>query len=121
MTDFKRLRPFMGRPIEDWGSVVSKDYKTFQAKYRNFLKKLCTNNGYELVSFNPNHYCFSCFIKGNGKYVYISISDVRYFSKAWLNNILIRTAKNERDYTGGPNNHVSISELEATIQKMLGD
>lgn len=119
MTDFKNLKPYANRSIEDWGSVVSKDYKSFQTKYRNFLKKVCANNGYELVKFSPNHYEFSCFIKGDDKYVYVSISDVRYFKNSWYKNILIRSAKSDTDYTGGPNNYVDLPNLEAKLKRML--
>lgn len=120
MTNYTNLKPFMARDIENWGVTVSDDYKSFQTKYRNFLKKLCKENGYELVKFNPNHYNFSCFVKGNDKFVYISISDVRYFKKEWFNNILIRSAKHEKDYTGGSNQYTSLPCLEAKIQSMLG-
>lgn len=120
MTNYTNLKPFMARDIEDWGSVVSDDYKSFQTKYRNFLKKLCKENGYELVRFNPNHYCFTCFVKGNDKFVYISISDVRYFNKEWFNHILIRNAQHEKDYTGGFNQYTSLPCLETKIQSMLG-
>ena len=119
MVDYKNLKPYMAKDIEDWGSVVSDEYKSFQTKYRNFLKRVCKANGYELVKFSPNHYQFSCFIKGNDKFVYISISDVRYFKKEWFQQILIRTAESEKDYRGGMNNYTSIQCLEATIQHML--
>ena len=119
MESYNTLKPYLNKQIEDWGGYTSPDYKTFQTKYRNFLKKICKANGYELVRFNPNHYEFSCFIQGNGKYVYISISDVRYFSKEWFNNILIRTAQNEKDYHGGPNNYTSLPNLENKVKAML--
>ena len=112
MTNYANLKPFMARGIYD--------YKSFQTKYRNFLKRLCEGNGYELVGFAPNHYCFSCFVKGNGRFAYISISDVRRSSKGWFDNILIRSAKHEKDYAGGFNQYVSLQCLETKIQSMLG-
>ena len=120
MTNYTSLKPYMASGIEDWGAYVSDDYKTVQTKYRNFLKKLCKEHGYELVRFNPNHYCFTCFVKDNDKFVYISISDVRYFRNEWFNNILIRTAQHEKDYHGGSNQYTSLPHLEAKIQSMLG-
>ena len=120
MVDYKNLKTYLNKGIEDWGSVVSDDYKSFQTKYRNYLKKVCKENGYELVSFNPSHYEFSCFIKGNDKFVYISISDVRYFKNQWYNHILIRSAKHEKDYTGGFNQYTSLQLLESKIKSMLG-
>lgn len=121
MVQIKTLKPYLNRTIEDWGSVTSKDYESFQRKYRNHLKKVCEANGMELVRFNPNHYEFSAFVKKDDKYVYISISDVRYFRNAWYNNILIRTAKHERDYTGGWNRYTSLPLLENSLVKMLAE
>ena len=119
MVSFASLKPYMRRGIEDYGSRTSPEYESFQSKYRNFLKKICNENNFELVSFNKNHYCFSAFIKGNDKYVYLSISDVRYFSKDWYSNILIRTASNERDFRGGINNYTTLEYLESKIKNML--
>lgn len=119
MVQIKTLKPYVNRAIEDWGSVTSKDYESFQTKYRNFLKKVCKENNLELVSFHKGHYEFSAFIKKDDKYVYISISDVRYFKNAWYNNILIRTAKHEKDYTGGWNRYTSLPLLENSLVKML--
>ena len=111
MTEFKSLKPYLNKDLEyEWGSM--------QLKYRNFLKRVCTNNGYEL-KFMPNHYEFSAFIKNNEKYVYVSISDVRYFKNSWYNKILIRTAKSYTDYCGGVNNYVDLPNLETRIIKML--
>ena len=45
------------------------------------------------------------------KYLYISISDVRFWQNEWYNRILIRTAKSEKDYHGGGNNHTTLPEL----------
>ncbi len=63
------------------------------------------------------------FIKGGteNKYVYISISDVRYFSNDWYNHILIRTAKNEVDYKGGFNHYTTLDRLEGDVCKLLNE
>lgn len=119
MQQFNTLKPYVTKGIEDWGSVTSDDYKSFQRKYKNFIKKVCEENNMELVKFNPNHYEFSAFVKKDDKFVYISISDVRYFKNAWYNRILVRTAKSEKDYTGGFNNYTSLPLLETTLTKML--
>ena len=82
--------------------LYGEDYKSFQTKYINYLKAMCKENHWELVNVSKNHYCFSAFIKSSeNKCVYLSISDVRYFSNEWYSHILVRTAKNEVDYRGG--------------------
>ena len=103
------------------GCYTGNDYISFQTKYINFLKTICKNNNWKLIKVNKNHYCFSAFIKGGteNKYVYISISDVRYFNNDWYNHILIRTAKNEVDYRGGFNHYTTLEKLEGKICELL--
>ena len=104
------------------GCYTGDDYKSFQTKYINFLRSICKQNHWQLVNVGRNHYCFSAFIKSaENKCVYISISDVRYFSNEWYNHILIRTAKNETDYHGGFNNYTNLEELEVTTAELLED
>lgn len=103
------------------GCYTGNDYISFQTKYINFLKTICRNNNWKLIKVNKNHYCFSAFIKGGmeNRCVYISISDVRYFSNDWYNHILIRTAKNEVDYKGGFNHFTTLEKLEGKICELL--
>lgn len=105
------------------GCYTGNDYKTFQTKYINYLKDICASNNWKLVNVGKNHYCFSAFIKGGteNKYVYISISDVRYFQNDWYKHILIRTAKNETDYKGGFNNYTTLERLEGKVAAMLNE
>ncbi|MGN1052334.1 MAG: hypothetical protein ACI4SH_02965 [Candidatus Scatosoma sp.] len=83
---------------------------------------VCEYYHWRLVNVGKNHYCFSAFIKSaENKCVYISISDVRYFSNEWYDHILIRTAENETDYRGGFNNYTSLQDLEGTAAYLLND
>lgn len=118
MASLKEMKSYLHKEIEDYGGVTSPDYKTFETKYKNYIKKVAKEVNGELVKFNPNHYEFSCFVKRNDKYVYISICDVRYFKNQWYNNILIRTAQNEKDYSGGRNNYCSLDELGEMIEDL---
>lgn len=105
------------------GCYTGNDYKSFQTKYINYLKDMCASNNWKLVNVDKNHYCFSAFIKGGteNKYVYISISDVRYFQNEWYKHILIRTAENEVDYRGGFNNYTTLDRLEGKVAEMLSE
>lgn len=104
------------------GCYTGDDYKSFQTKYINFLRSICKQNHWQLVNIGRNHYCFSAFIKNaENKCVYISISDVRFFTNEWYNNILIRTAKNEQDYYGGFNHRTTLKELEMKAMELLED
>ena len=104
------------------GCYTGEDYKSFQTKYINFLRSICKQNHWQLVNVGRNHYCFSAFIKSaENKCVYVSISDVRFFTNEWYNYILIRTAKNEQDYHGGFNHRTTLKELEMKAMELLED
>ena len=122
MATLKDLQKYLNYEFSS-GCYTGEDYKVFQTKYINYLKAICRNNRWKLVNVGKNHYCFSAFIKGGteNKYVYISISDVRYFSNEWYKHILIRTAKNEVDYHGGFNQYASLESLEWNVAKLLGE
>lgn len=122
MAKLNELQKYIGYEFSS-GCYTGEDYKTFQTKYINYLKFICKSNNWRLVNVCKNHYCFSAFIKGGteNKYVYLSISDVRYFSNDWHKHILIRTAKNETDYRGGFNNYTTLEHLEGKISEMLSE
>ena len=104
------------------GCYTGDDYKSFQTKYINFLRSICKQNHWQLANVGRNHYCFSVFIKSaENKCIYVSISDVRFFTNEWYNNILIRTAKNEQDYHGGFNHRTTLKELEMKAMELLED
>ena len=76
----------------------------------------------QLVNVGKNHYCFSAFIKSaENKCIYISISDVRYFTNEWYEHILIRTAKDEQDYRGGFNHYTTLEALPTKAAELLDD
>ena len=121
MANIKDLEKYVNYEFSS-GCYIGDDYKSFQTKYINYLCAVCKNNHWRLVNVGKNHYCFSAFIKSaENKCVYISISDVRYFSNEWYDHILIRTAENETDYRGGFNNYTTLSDLEDTAAELLND
>ena len=121
MSNIKDLEKYVNYEFSS-GCYTGDDYKSFQTKYINYLKSVCRNNHWRLVNVGKNHYCFSAFIKSaENKCVYISISDVRYFSNEWYDHILIRTAENETDYRGGFNNYTTLSDLEGAAAELLND
>lgn len=121
MAQIKDLEKYIDYEFSS-GCYTGDDYKSFQTKYINFLRSICKQNHWQLVNVGRNHYCFSAFIKSaENKCVYISISDVRFFTNEWYNNILIRTAKNEQDYHGGFNHRTTLKELEMKAMELLED
>ena len=82
----------LNRGIENWGSVTSTDFQLFCREFKSMLTS-------ELEKVGGIDY------KQNNGHYYISISDVRHFK---VDNILIRTAKDYRDFTGGTNHYINI-------------
>ena len=121
MATIKDLEKYIGYEFSS-GCYTGDDYISFQTKYINFLRSICKQNHWQLVNVGRNHYCFSAFIKSaENKCVYVSISDVRFFTNEWYSNILIRTAKNEQDYYGGFNHRTTLKELEMKAMELLED
>ncbi len=121
MTTIKDLEKYIDYEFSS-GCYTGDDYKSFQTKYINFLRSICKQNHWQLVNVGRNHYCFSAFIKSaENKCVYVSISDVRFFTNEWYSNILIRKAKNEQDYYGGFNHRTTLKELEMKAMELLED
>ena len=113
----KTLQPFVHHVFSD-GSYIGNDFASFNTKYRNAIKKLLPN-GYELHDWNRNHYECSAVIKDvEGRFIYMSISDVRYFPNEWAENILIRTMKHDKDWTGGTNYYTDLINFTKDIAKL---
>ena len=93
------------------------EYTDFQRNYKSVLKEIGKEIGFELHSFNKNHYNFSAVMKSNStnQFYYISISDVRYFKNEWANNILYRTMEHDHDWTGGSNRYSSLKNLSENL------
>ncbi|MCD7728563.1 MAG: hypothetical protein LUI60_01450 [Clostridia bacterium] len=119
MAKYEDLRKYLNYEFST-GCYTGKDYKTFETKYINYLKSIAKEYSWELVNVLRNHYQFSAFFKNKDKFVYVSISDVRYFKNEWFNHILYRTAEHEKDYHGGYNRYSDLYNLKYNIFGILG-
>jgi len=78
-------------------------HRLFSREFKKFLKPYCK----DILIHKTNHFGISGFFKlNNNKIYYFSISDLRW-SK---DNMLIRTAENFKDYSGGGNNFIPLNE-----------
>ena len=101
-------------------AYTGEDYKSFERKYINYIKSLCKEYNWKFVKALKNHYRFSAFIKNNeNKYIYFSISGVRFFKNEWFLHILIRSAKDEKDYTSRQNKYCSLPTLPVAIDSIF--
>lgn len=114
---FKTIEDYLGHEFESSTHATS-EWNLFVRRYKKELKKRM--EGFELVSWTKMHFNVSAFFKKDGKFVYVSCSDVRFFPDEWYNNILIRTAQHNKDYTGGMNHYASLPDLRETAEKLIG-
>lgn len=116
------------RIIKNWGVVEfdsssgnTEQYKKFAREFKKTIKEE-TKDDFELVKFDVGAFYVSGFLKNIAKpekFIYFSISDVRHFRNEWHNHILIRTAENEKDYTGGPNHYTELSSFSENVSKLV--
>lgn len=86
-------------------STTTPEFATYARTFRNELKNRLKEIGAEFISFNRGHFYVSGFFKKDGQMYYFSQSDVRWFAG---DSILVRTAKHEKDFSGGSNNFTTL-------------
>jgi len=108
------IEAWLGNTFESSCSLTP-EFATFAKDFKRYLLKQIGRE-FELVNWSRGHFGVSGFLRNNanGKLVYFSISDVRHWPDDWYNNILIRIAKHDKDYTGGSNNYTTFNELRGT-------
>jgi hypothetical protein len=83
-------------------------FKLFKKEFTALLvNDFCIDKNDILIG-NPNHFDMSGFFKYWNQWVYFRINDLRW-SK---DSMLIRTAKHEKDYTGGSNHYITLSDSQ---------
>lgn len=88
------------------GSRNTPTFKSFATKFKNKLvKELKKVADVSDKKIDTGHFYISGFITVNGQVIYVSISDVRH---GFNPQLLVRTAKDYKDFTGGSNNYVNI-------------
>ncbi len=111
-TVFKRLLDWKGNCFES-SSQRTPEFTAFARMFCAHIQKQAKENGLEVINFSTGHFYCSGFFKNKntGKFAYFSISDVRHFQDSWINDVLLRTAEHEKDYTGGSNRSVNIQDI----------
>jgi hypothetical protein len=82
------------------GVTNTKEFDEFFEDFKKSFTYQLNNLGASDISFSKGHFYLSGFFKVDTQWYYFSLSDVR----SGLDSMLIRTAKNAEDYTGGANN-----------------
>ena len=113
------MKKWLGTQFES-SSETTRQFSTFASQFRTELIKK-TKKDFKLLDFNKGHFYFSGFMQHikSGKIIYFSISDTRYSQDEWYNRILIRVAKDTRDFSGGMNNYTSFEEINENMIKLV--
>ena len=116
----KMLNKWYDVEIENYGGITSPMYEEFQRDYRSTIKDFCKKINMKLHDFRKNHYEFCAVLQDidTQQFYYISISDVRYWKNEWANDILYRTMKHDKDWTGGSNHSSTLENLPNNLLKL---
>ena len=98
-------------------TVKTPEFKAFAQVFKKELTQELNKIGAKLTDYSVGHFDVSGFFKVLDQYYYFSIPDVRW-NPADM-NILVRTAKNEHDYTGGSNHFVTASRFNKEIGRIV--
>ena len=112
------------KAFERWkftsGGTTGEDFREFAKLFFKHLNKILKPKKLRLVKCSTGHYYVCGFVTdGEKKFVYFSISDVRSFPLTWRDNILIRTAEHDKDWTGGSNNYTSLCKFSEAVYQLL--
>jgi len=98
-------------------SSKTPEFIAFSKDFKKAVKKAIKPCGASLISYSIGHFYVSGFVKRGEKFVYFAINNVRGGNS--LDSILVRTAKDGRDYAGGSNNFCRLEEIGERINKLL--
>lgn len=119
----KLIKKWNGRSIQDDGAYVSKEFKSFYRECINAMKREFPDA--EFLNVHAGHYDFSGFIHRDRKYIYFSYCVPRGGIRMDMGQpnvtrgILIRQAKNEKDYRGKWNHFTCFYLFKDDVEQLL--
>ena len=91
----------------------------FGRDFRSDLKSMLKGTDWEVYGLTTNYFYISGFLRNEkeNKWAYVCCSDVRFFKDEWHDSLLIRSARDNKDYTGGQNRFCAFADIPATLDK----
>jgi len=96
------------------GTTNSEEFHTFFDLFKRSFNKELKSIGATKVEYSKGHFYLSGFFTEDAQAYYFSVSDVRGMFNP-KPQILVRTAKDYKDYTGGANNYFRVEPGMAKI------
>lgn len=111
---------FNGNGWSETHENKSEAFPKFARDFRSDLNSMLKGSDWKIEKFSANFFYISGFLYNTkvNRYVYFSISDVRYFQDSWSDNVLIRTAESTSDYTGGRNNSCYFKQFLQSVSRL---
>lgn len=105
------MKKWIGHIFES-SSGLTPEFAAFARDFKREFKK-GVRADFDIIDICRGHFYLFGFVKNKitGRFVYFSISDVRFFPGDWYHNILVRTAEHEKDYTGDRNHYTAWKNL----------
>ncbi|MDF2841644.1 MAG: hypothetical protein K0R00_70 [Herbinix sp.] len=100
------------------GTDESDEMKQFFKDLKSDIKKALGSKGIKIIRMKPNYYSTTIVVgDGKEKYAYISFGDMRW-NGLWNSQILVRTMKHDKDWSGGHNNFVNYDGIPDKILEL---
>ena len=130
MKNFETFKNYyQNKTIKDWGVYMSDDAKKFAKDFKNTLQNELKQfeRTCKLVQFNIGHYYISGFIHNEEDDVYCYFNydiprceePINFNTYDYREAILVRTCKNDKDYSGGQNQYASIRMFPSLVRRIL--
>lgn len=117
------IKTWEGRRLEDWGSTVSREYKSFQRAMKSEVERIAREEGATLVEYHCGHYDQCGYLERDGFYVFFCYSNLDRCKVALKSNrsFYMRTVEGPKDCHGGHNHLISFEELRDTMRRLFSD
>lgn len=119
----KFIKKWNGKGIQDNITCTSEEFNSFARQFFNAVKREFPDD--EVVNRSRGHYDLSCFIERGDHFVYVSFSVPRgecpldMSRRDAMGGVLIRRAKDEKDYTGASNHFTSFFSFKEDVESLF--
>lgn len=111
-----KVKDYIGIEFES-GTRRTQQYINFEKQCCKELNAMIKPRGINLHKFLGNHFEWSAVLEKDGKFVYVHISDVRFWD--WYNDVLIRTMAHDTDWRGGSNHKCRFDEIGEYAERLF--